>query len=336
MYQRLIIQQISITAMKKFLFLLLFRANPIVSALSQVSINSSGSQPNNSAMLDVSSTTKGMLVPRMTTSEVQAIYDPADGLIVYCTTDHKFYAFISSENKWKEILVGTTTILPPLRCGIDMLNDTRDGNNYTTVSIGTQCWMAENLAYLPEVSPPSVYSDADPYYYVYGYSGTEVAAAKATANYTTYGVLYNWSAAMNGSASSSDNPSGVRGVCPVGWHLPSDAEWKQLEIFLGLSPANAEIANWRGTHAPQLKTIGGWYSNNGTNTSGFSALPGGCRHTTDPFNGYIGTDGYWWSSTEDLITSSIWFRDIYYNYPGVFRGAYPNKDYGFSVRCIKD
>jgi uncharacterized protein (TIGR02145 family) len=335
MYQRLIIQQIPIATMKKFLFLLVLLAYPIVSALSQVSINNDGSQPDNSAMLDVSSTTKGMLVPRMTASDIQAISDPADGLIVFCTTDHKFYAFISSEYKWREILYGSTTVLPPLRCGIDMLNDTRDGYNYTTVSIGTQCWMAENLAYLPEVSPPSVYSDADPYYYVYGYSGTEVAAAKATANYTTYGVLYNWSAAMNGSASSSANPSGVRGVCPVGWHLPSDAEWKQLEMFLGLSPADAEIANWRGTHAPQLKTIDGWNSNNGTNTSGFSALPGGCRLSANPFNGYIGLDGYWWSSTESP-TTGIWFRDIHDDHTSVYRGDWPNKDYGFSVRCIKD
>jgi uncharacterized protein (TIGR02145 family) len=334
-YQRLVIQQVPIAAMKKFLFLLVLLAYQIVPALAQVSINSSGSLPDKSAMLDVSSTTKGMLVPRMTTSEVQAIYDPADGLIVYCTDDHKFYAFISSDNKWREILVGSTTVSPPLRCGIDMLNDTRDGNTYSTVSIGTQCWMAENLAYLPEVSPPSVYSGTVPYYYVYGYSGTDPAAAKATVNYTTYGVLYNWPAAMNGSASSSANPSGVQGVCPTGWHLPSDAEWKQLEIFLGLSPAEAEIANWRGTHAPQLKTIDGWYSNNGTNTSGFSALPGGCFNTIDPFYVYIDIDGYWWSSTE-FSTTATWFRDIYCNNLGVYRGNWPNKDYGFSVRCIKD
>ncbi len=314
---------------------MLLLAYPIVSALSQVSINSSGSQPDNSAMLDVSSTTKGILVPRMTTSEVQAISDPADGLIVFCTTDHKFYAFISSEYKWREILFGSTTVLPPLRCGIDMLNDTRDGNNYSTVSIGTQCWMAENLAYLPDVSPPSVYAEGLPYYYVYGYYGTDAAASKLTANYTTYGVLYNWSAAMNGSASSSTNPSGVRGVCPEGWHLPSDAEWKQLEIFLGLSSADAEIANWRGIHAPQLKTIDGWYSNNGTNTSGFSALPGGSFNKTDPFDGYIDRDGYWWSSTENISTS-IWLRDINCYNNSVYRGAWPNKDYGFSVRCIKD
>ncbi len=115
---------------KLFVFLGLTVIIPNLNSFSQVSINTTGNPPDNSAILDVSSTTKGKLVPRMTTGEIEAIYDPADGLIVYCTTDHKLYAFISSENKWMKILVGSTTVLPPLRCGIDMLNDTRDGNNW--------------------------------------------------------------------------------------------------------------------------------------------------------------------------------------------------------------
>src|SRR4030042_875983 len=88
------------------------------------------------------------------------------------------------------------------------------------------------LAYLPAVSPPASESMTDPYYYVYDYNGNSVTAAKATGNYMTYGVLYNWSAAMNGAASSIANPSGVQGVCPTGWHLPSDAEWTQLTDYL--------------------------------------------------------------------------------------------------------
>ncbi len=102
--------------------------------------------------------------------------------------------------------------------------DSRDGNVYKFVKIGTQTWMAENLAYLPSVVGSATGSETTPYYYVYGYDGTSVTAAKATSNYTTYGVLYNWPAAMGGFSSSSSNPSGVQGVCPAGWHLPSEAE----------------------------------------------------------------------------------------------------------------
>jgi uncharacterized protein (TIGR02145 family) len=89
--------------------------------------------------------------------------------------------------------------------------DTRDGNVYNWVQIGDQVWMAENLAYLPSVNRVDDGSEdaTGSYYYVYGYDGTNVAEAKATTNYTTYGVLYNWTAAMDGSVSSTANPSGV-------------------------------------------------------------------------------------------------------------------------------
>ncbi len=105
-----------------------------------------------------------------------------------------------------------------------VIQDSRDSQIYQYITIGAQVWMTENLAYLPSVFAPATGSNSTAYYYVYGYNGTDVAAAKATSNYTTYGVLYNWPAAMNGSASSTSNPSGVQGICPSGWHLPSDAE----------------------------------------------------------------------------------------------------------------
>ncbi len=119
----------------------------------------------------------------------------------------------------------------------DLLNngftDSRDGTHYNAVKIGNQVWMAENLKYLPSVVGPGTGSQTTPYYYVYGYDSTVVADAKATSNYTTYGVLYNWPAAMNEATSSSSNPSGVQGACPTGWHLPSDAEWTELTDYLG-------------------------------------------------------------------------------------------------------
>ena len=85
---------------------------------------------------------------------------------------------------------------------------THEGYDYSTVLIGDQCWFSENCRYLPEVSPSSEGSETEPYYYVYDYEGTDVAAAIATANYETYGVLYNWPAVM------------TEGICPSGWHIP--------------------------------------------------------------------------------------------------------------------
>ena len=114
----------------------------------------------------------------------------------------------------------------------DAIQDSRDSQIYQYKTIGTQVWMTENLAYLPSVVGPGTGSNSTAYYYVYGYDGTDVDAAKATSNYTTYGVLYNWPAAMSGAASSSADPSGVQGICPTGWHLPSDAEWTTLTDYL--------------------------------------------------------------------------------------------------------
>ena len=70
----------------------------------------------------------------------------------------------------------------------------------------------------------------------------------SASNAATYGALYTWAAAMNGSASSCSNPSGVQGVCPIGWHIPSDKEWQELEIYLGMSESQADSTGWRGTN----------------------------------------------------------------------------------------
>ena len=210
-------------------------------------------------------------------------------------------------------------------CGV--ITDIRDGNSYQTVLIGEQCWMAENLAYLPSVVGPGTESESTPYYYVYGYDGTNVTDAKATSNYTTYGVLYNWPAAMAGSASSNANPSGVQGVCPAGWHLPSAAEWTELTDYLGgKSVAGGKLKETGTTH---------WASPNtgANNESGFTALPGGYRSNSGVF-GDIRYYGYWWSSTE-LYANDAWYRYLGYDISNVYRGNF-YKSMGFSVRCLRD
>src|SRR5574344_2484117 len=157
------------------------------------------------------------------------------------------------------------------------IKDARDNQTYRIVTIGSQTWMAENLKYLPSVVGPRTGSKTTPHYYVYGYNGTNVTDAKATANYNTYGVLYNWPAAMNGAASSTTNPSGVQGVCPDGWHLPSNAEWTELTDYLGgYSVAGGKL---KATGTIEAGT-GLWYDRNtgATNETGFTGLPGGYRY----------------------------------------------------------
>jgi uncharacterized protein (TIGR02145 family) len=193
--------------------------------------------------------------------------------------------------------------------------DPRDGTRYKTVQIGNQIWMAENLKYLPSVSPSNVGSGTDPYYYVYGYQGTDILAAKATDNYKTYGVLYNWSAALT--------------ACPSGWHLPSDTEYKILEMYLGMTQAQADATGWRGTdEGSKLST----FTLNGNNSSGFTALMSGYRHTDGSFSS-MGSTTIFWSSTGS--GSSAWHRYLYASFSTVNRNTY-SKALGFSVRCIRD
>ncbi len=203
--------------------------------------------------------------------------------------------------------------------------DARDGNVYNWVQIGNQKWMAENLAYLPSVSEPWTVSETAPHYYVYGYEGTDVNAAKTSSNYSAYGVLYNWAAAMNGMTSSSANPSGVLGICPNGWHLPSDAEWTELIDYVGGTAIAGGKLKETGTNH--------WVSPNtgATNETDFAALGGG--YNSGSFSS-IGIYGLWWSATKFDGTSS-WRRRMDYN-NGAVNNSNLSKGIGFSIRCVKD
>jgi uncharacterized protein (TIGR02145 family) len=225
--------------------------------------------------------------------------------------------------------------------------DLRDGKTYKTIKIGTQTWMAENLAYLPAVSPASTASETAKLYYVYRYHGTDIKAAKATDNYKTYGVLYNWPAAMDGSGSSRANPSGVQGVCPADWHLPSDAEWTQLENFLIANGYNYDGTTTENKIAKSLAATTLWNKSSNTgaignnlsvnNSSGFSGLPGGYLLYGGGSIRYVGNYGCWWSSSEiyqNNATASFG-RGLSYSGSNMLRD-YSFKVYGFSVRCVRD
>ena len=199
-----------------------------------------------------------------------------------------------------------------------------EGYDYNTVLIGEQCWFSENCRYLPEVSPSSEGNETDPYYYVYGYEGTDVASAMSTSNYATYGVLYNWPAVM------------TEGICPSGWHIPSDGEWQTMEISLGMSESEAAGTGWRGTdEGYQMKSTSGWNSGgNGSNSSGFTGLPGGYRDSGG-FS-YGGDYGNWWSaSSASESGAASWNRVLSASDVDVGRGDY-FRLHGFSARCVRD
>jgi uncharacterized protein (TIGR02145 family) len=194
-----------------------------------------------------------------------------------------------------------------IACGNDIPHE---GYDYSTVLIGDQCWFSENCRYLPEVSPSNEGSTTDPYYYVYGYEGTDVASAQATGNFAFYGVLYNWPAVM------------TEGICPSGWHIPSDEEFTQLTDFLG----GESVAGYA------MKSTSGWNSgDNGSNSSGWTGLPGGYRYSGGfNINGY---GGYWWSASES--GSSSWCRVLFNDGDDVTRFSDYRYD-GFSARCVRD
>lgn len=209
--------------------------------------------------------------------------------------------------------------------------DSRDNRTYKTVQIGSQVWMAENLAFLPSVSPPSVGSDSISFYYVYNYHDTIVSVAKDTANYHKYGVLYNWPAAVN--------------ACPEGWHIPSDAEWTTLVNCLIANGYNYDESTSGNKIAKSLAISSEWApsTNQGAignsdypskiNLSGFSALPAGYRHDNKSFRS-AGSFTAWWSVS---LTSSKgdWCRTLNFYSPEIIRGGIL-KSAGFSVRCVKD
>jgi uncharacterized protein (TIGR02145 family) len=200
--------------------------------------------------------------------------------------------------------------------------DERDGNFYHYKQIGEQVWMTENLAFLPDVSLPDSLSISEAHYYVYDYRGKNVAEARESPNYAQYGALYNFEAALK--------------ACPDGWHLPGDKEWKTLEKYLGMAETEADFMRLRtsGSIGFKLRSEGGWKNKgNGDNSSGFFAFPGGFLHQDMNFY-HLGLGAAWWSSTKFDNTQSM-SRQIHIDFTGINREGVP-RNYGLSVRCIKD
>jgi uncharacterized protein (TIGR02145 family) len=217
-----------------------------------------------------------------------------------------------------------------------------EGNIYKTVIIGTQCWMRENLRTTQYADGTSItYGESFPpsattaYYYYPG----------SPDNVPTYGLLYNWSAAMKNEGSSDTDPSGVQGVCPEGWHLPSLPEWEKLRDYVSSQPEYRCDGNSQYI-AKSLASTSGWLENadlcavgnnlSANNATGLSILPAGYFY--DEHSGF-GVDATFWSTTEDyhydaycllLVSSDELMQSAHFITP-VYRW-----ETGYSVRCVRN
>nr|NQU94140.1 hypothetical protein [Bacteroidota bacterium] len=244
--------------------------------------------------------------------------------MAYNKSDDHLYVFREDQGyKWQQLKYDDVTI-EPWECGDEMI-DFRDQNIYETVKIGEQCWMAENLNTGDRIDG-IFYQTDNQTIEKYCYDDNED-------NCDTYGGLYQWEEAMQYATTK-----GSQGICPEGWHIPTDEELKQLEgevdTQYNYPDPEWDDVGWRGHDAGlNLKSTADWTNNgNGTDLYGFSALPGGYRYLGD-FT-YLGYLGIWWSSTENSALNA-WSRALGYSF-GQSNRLGMNKDNGYSVRCLRD
>jgi uncharacterized protein (TIGR02145 family) len=380
-----------------------------INAFSQsigIGINADGSAPVGSAVLDVSSTTKGFLPPRMTYAQKVAIPSPLAGLMVYCTDcgtvgELQVYngtvwtnvvgnaatagkpgapaigtaaagnaqatvAFTApASNGGFTISAYTATSTPGGKTGTlnqagggtitvtGLTNGTAytftvtattvsgtgpasaasnsvipvapltdgSGNTYETVTIGTQIWMTKNLnttKYNDGTNIPNVTADAA---WSAATTGAWCDYDNTASNAIIYGKLYNWYVADN-NAGTKVASNGGKNICPAGWHVPTDAEWYTLTTYLGgETVAGGKLKETGTTH---------WVAPNtgATNSSGFTAIPGGARTYYSTF-GTIGYTACWWSSTVKVV------RNVVTLYGTANKTGYLEQE-GHSIRCLKD
>ena len=211
-----------------------------------------------------------------------------------------------------------------------------DGNVYSTVQIGNQCWMRQNLRtthYSDSTEIPLGTTDSYTVPYRYAPNNDE-------ANVAIYGYLYNWPAMMHGANHSESNPSGVQGICPTGWHAPSAGEWEQLQVYVSnqsefvcgggynIGKALAAATGW--DESSSNCSVGNEQSTN--NATGFSAFPAGCYGY--PSYVFGGTAGFWTTSSYNGDYDAD-HRDLQSYGAGIFGGS-EDRNIGFSVRCVRD
>jgi uncharacterized protein (TIGR02145 family) len=290
-------------------------------ANAQISINTDGTDPDSSAMLELKGNDRGFLPTRLTTAQILAINSPAEGLMVYNTDTKNLQVFDGT--RWKS--PGTGFV-----CGDQILD--ADSNIYNTVLIEDRCWTIENLKTTSYQNDTSILNVTDATEWSNASSGAFVWYDNDISWKEEYGALYNWYATVDTS-----------GLCPTGWRVPTNDEWTALTDYIGGigSPHGNELKSCRQVNS----TSGGDCStsehprwdedsgNPGTDDYGFSGFPGGFRNSSGGF-ATIGGSGIWWSSVEST-SAAAWSRGLNYNSGNVNEYESSKKD-GLSVRCIRD
>lgn len=292
------------------LFLVLLAVN----SRAQLCISADGSAADPSAMVEVKSTAKGLLLPRMTTQQRDAISTPAEGLMIY-NTDEKWTEVFDGE-AWKALSGG-------FRCGLSLIED-QQKHAYHTVIIGAQCWMAENLNAGILIDSLTASSD----------NGTieKHCYRDQESQCNIFGGLYTWDEMMNYTTSG-----GAQGICPAGWHIPTPDEWAALAAFMGGNEVAGGAMKTTGNYDDGT---GLWYAPNtgATNISGFSGLPSGYLAHDDQtyYNRYV--YGYFWSSAlydadPDTYARAVW---LYAGSAAMEQSATNFRVDAYPVRCIKN
>jgi len=274
-------------------------------------------------------------------SSLSTLYTDRYNAFVLYYNSHSIYQYHSQKGVATSVRCvreNTSTAMNQYCPGVATVTD-YDGNIYKTIKIGEQCWMRENLRTTHYANGTSIMNGDT------NNSGTilyKYFPGNDSVNVTIYGYLYNWAAVMNGESSSTANPSGVQGICPNGWHVPSSSEWIQLTNFLK-NQSDYQCNNTINNIGKSLAANILWHPSanicavgnelNSNNASGFSALPAGRYYTTSYSLGY---ESYFWSSSyessSDFYASFCELR--YYDAEVYNAGIY--KGHGFSVRCLKN
>ncbi len=215
----------------------------------------------------------------------------------------------------------------------------RDNNIYYPLYIGDQVWLGENLrvSHYPDGTDIPRIEDRMEWFYMPWYNEAYCWYENFGALAGKYGNLYTWPAAMHLSESDTTGETEIQGVCPDGWHLPDDEEWKQLEMYLGMSGKEADLEKWRGEDEGGKMKLNGTYMWNppntgATNESHFRAYPAGWRDGAGYYTNIEKATRFWSSS---IRGGYAWMRQLDYNSSRIFRGTTGVYE-ALSVRCIKD
>lgn len=261
------------------------------------------------------------------------------GLIPYTTYHVRAYATNAMGTAYGLDVSFTTAAIDGQSCPNAPTVTDYDGNSYNTVQIGSQCWMKQNLRTTHYADGTSI---------PFSTSISQTAAYRcnpnnSAGNVNTYGFLYNGVAAMKGTNTSNNNPSGIRGVCPTGWHMPSHAEWLQLTDYVSSVPAYlcgnatsniakalASTAGW--TSSPNTCQVGNQTSSN--NSTGFTAVPAGAYYGPSVGYDFFNQAGIYWSTTYNSPTSRFMIMIAY----SLSSPYYYNMEIEAfqSVRCLRD